>query len=183
VNNGVLDRVIGGWSISGITRWQQGRVFRLVSGRNTLNQRPAGVVLNGITADQLQDMIKVQAGPSGSTVLFLDPTLIGSDGRANPQYLAPPTTPGDLGNYVFLHGPSTLLTDLALLKDIDLKNGMRFSFWVEALNAFNSANFLVGSSLTANAPGPDVNITSTTFGQTSIVGAPRNVQLRVRLSF
>lgn len=182
-NNGALDRLIGGWSISGITRWQQGRVFRLVSGRNTLNQRPAGVVLNGISAEQLQDMIKVQAGPSGSTVLFVDPTLIGSDGRANPQYLSPPTTPGDLGSYVFLHGPSTLLTDLALLKDIDLKNGMRVSFWVEALNAFNSANFLVGSTLTNNAPGPDVNITSTTFGQTSIVGTPRNVQLRLRLSF
>jgi hypothetical protein len=177
-NNGVIDRVIGGWSISGITRWQQGRVFRLVSGRNTLNQRAAGVVLNGVSVEELQKMIDVQAGPSASSVLFFDPKLIGADGRANPQYLTPPTIPGDLGSYVFLHGPSTLLTDLALLKDIDLKSGARLSFWVEALNAFNSANFLVG-----NGVGPDVNITSTTFGQTTVAGAPRNVQLRVRLSF
>jgi hypothetical protein len=176
--NGILNRVIGGWSISGITRWQQGRTFRLVSNRWTLNQRTAGVVLNGITQKELQKLIAVRPGTSGSTVLFGDQQLIGPDGRANPQFLQPPTTAGDLGEYVFLRGPSTFLTDLALLKDVDFTGGVRMSIWIEALNALNTANFLVG-----NAPGPDVDINSTTFGQTMFVGSPRNVQIRVKLSF
>jgi hypothetical protein len=176
--NGILNRVIGGWSISGITRWQQGRTFRLVSNRWTLNQRTAGVVLNGITQSGLQKLISTQPGPSGSTVFFVDQQLIGPDGRANPEFLRSPTNPGELGEYVFLRGPSTFLTDLALLKDIDFAGGVRMSIWVEALNAFNNANFLVG-----NGPGPDIDINSTTFGQTNVVGAPRNMQIRVKLSF
>ncbi len=176
--NGVVQRVIGGWSISGITRWQQGRTFRLVSNRLTLNQRTAGVVLNGITAKELQKMISVRPGASGSTVFFVKQQLIGPDGRANPEFLQSPATPGDLGEYVFLRGPATFLTDLALLKDIDFTGGVRMSIWIEALNALNNTNFLVGGP-----PGPDVDINSTTFGQTTVVGAPRNVQIRVKLSF
>jgi hypothetical protein len=176
--NGILKRVIGGWSISGITRWQQGRTFRLVSNRWTLNQRTAGVVLNGITEKDLQKLISVRPGTSGSTVFFFDQRLIGPDGRASPQFLQSPTNAGDLGEYVFLRGPSTFLTDLALLKDIDFTGGVRMSIWIEALNALNNANFLVGQF-----PGPDVDINSTTFGQTNVAGAPRNVQIRVKVSF
>jgi hypothetical protein len=176
--NGLIDRIVGGWAISGITRWQQGRVFRLVSGRTTLNQRAAGVVLNGVSREDLQKLVSTRAGANASTVFFFDSKLIGADGRANPDYLQAPTTPGDPGDYLFLHGPSTLLTDLALLKDIDLKNGTRVSIWIQALNAFNHANFLVGTNVA-----PDVNITSTTFGQTGVAGAPRNIQLRLKFSF
>jgi len=176
--NGIINRIIGGWSVSGITRWQQGRVFRLISNRQTLNQRTAGVVLNGITQKELQELVGVRQGPSGSTVFFLDQQLIGPDGRANPNFVGSPTTPGDLGQYVFLRGPATFLTDLALLKDIDVSGGVHMSVWIEALNAFNNANFLVG-----NGPAPDVDINNTTFGQTSVVGAPRNVQVRVKLRF
>jgi hypothetical protein len=169
----------GTWELPfGITRWQQGRTFRLVSNRLTLNQRTAGVVLNGITPRELQEMISVRPGASGSTVFFVNQQLIGPDGRANPQFLQSPTAAGDLGEYVFLRGPSTFLTDLALLKDIDTAGGVGLSIWIEALNALNNANFLVG-----NGPGPDVDINSTTFGQTNVVGAPRNVQIRVKLSF
>ncbi len=38
--------------------WQSGRPFKLTSGRNTFNQRDSGVVLNGITRDDLQKMIE-----------------------------------------------------------------------------------------------------------------------------
>ena len=47
---------------------QTGRPFLLQSGRQTLNQNDAGVILNGITVDELQDMVKVRPGPSGQRV-------------------------------------------------------------------------------------------------------------------
>jgi hypothetical protein len=60
----------------------------------------------------------------------------------------------------------------------------RFSLNLEALflNAFNHPNYLIGN---ANAEfGSDVNITSTTFGQSTVTAAgPRNVQLRVQINF
>jgi hypothetical protein len=177
--NGLVDRVIGGWSVSGITRWQSGRPFRLTSGRNTFNQRDSGVVLNGITQKELQKMITFRSTGNG-LVFWADPKLIGADGRANPEILGSPTTPGELGSFIYLYGPQTMLTDLALHKNVPLQGSMNLSIWVEALNAFNHANFIVGPN--GNAA-PEISINSTTFGQTTVVGAPRNVQIRVKLSF
>jgi hypothetical protein len=177
--SGILDRVIGGWSFSGIMRWQSGRPFRLTSGRNTFNQRDSGVVLNGITRDDLQKMIEFRATDNG-LMYFVAPELIGSDGRANPQYIQSPTTPGELGSFIYLQSPQTMLTDLAVHKNVPLKGNAKLSIWVEALNAFNHANFLIGPGVAA---GPEININATNFGQTTVVGNPRNVQIRAKLSF
>ena len=64
-----------------------GRPFLLTSGRQTLNQQDAGVVLNGITVEELQKMVNVRPGPNGN-VFYVDESLIGADGRANPAFLA-----------------------------------------------------------------------------------------------
>jgi hypothetical protein len=177
--NGILDRVIGGWALSGITRWQSGRPFRLVSNRFTFNQRDSGVVLNGITRDELQKMIEFRSTSDG-LMYFVAPELIGSDGRANPQFIQSPTTPGELGSYIYLQSPQTILTDLAVHKNVPLKGNAKLSIWVEALNAFNHANFLIGPS---TAAGPELDINATNFGQATVVGAPRNIQLRAKISF
>ena len=55
IDNALLDQILGGWSASGIVRIQTGRPFLLTSGRQTLNQQDAGVVLNGITVEELQN--------------------------------------------------------------------------------------------------------------------------------
>ena len=54
IDNALLDQILGGWSASGVVRIQTGRPFLLTSGRQTLNQEDAGVVLNGITVEELQ---------------------------------------------------------------------------------------------------------------------------------
>ncbi|MBI4476356.1 MAG: carboxypeptidase regulatory-like domain-containing protein, partial [Acidobacteria bacterium] len=46
IDNAVVDQILGGWSVSGIVRIQTGRPFLLTSGRWTVNQNDAGVVLN-----------------------------------------------------------------------------------------------------------------------------------------
>jgi hypothetical protein len=65
-------------------------------------------------------------------------------------------------------------------KNVALKGNAKLSIWIEALNAFNHANFLIGPGVAA---GPEININATNFGQTTVVGNPRNVQIRAKLSF
>ncbi|GBC83196.1 hypothetical protein HRbin10_02337 [bacterium HR10] len=173
----VVDKIIGGWTLSGIVRWQSGRVFRLSSGRFTVNQNDSGVILNGLMTKDLQKMLTVRPGPN-ATVFFVDPKLIGPDGRANPEILAPPTTPGVFGQFIYLYGPSLFLPDLALSKEIPLTERVRFDLWVTALNAFNHPSFEVGSVAGS------VSIMSTTFGQTTATATgPREIQIRLKLSF
>jgi len=178
ISNAVLDQIAGGWTVSGILRLQSGRPFLLTSGRATFNQFDAGVVLKGITVKELQKMVKVRPGPSGN-VYFFDQQLIGPDGRANPQYLDSPTTPGERGQIVYLYGPGLFNVDLGLAKRFDTGRGTSFSFEALFLNAFNTVNRVVGGT-----GGASVSINSTTFGQTSgTAGGPRNIQLRVQFNF
>ncbi len=175
--NAIADKIIGGWTLSWILRWQSGRVFRLSSDRFTVNQRDAGVILNGLTAKELQKMLTVRPGPN-ATVFFVDPKLIGPDGRANPEILAPPMTPGVFGQFIYLYGPSLFLPDLSLSKEIPLTERVKFDLWVTALNAFNHPSFEVGGVAGS------VSILSTTFGQTTATATgPREIQIRLKLSF
>jgi hypothetical protein len=176
-SNGLVNRVIGGWVLGSIIRVQSGRPFKLVSNRDTVNQYDAGVVLNGITASQLQDMITVRPGPNRN-IAFVSPALIGSDGRANGQYISPATAPGQFGQFVYLYGPKYVQTDVSVIKDVPLREPVRMRLAVEMLNAFNHPVFQAGGDAAR------INITSTTFGQTtSAAVGPRNIQLRAEISF
>jgi len=187
--------VLGGWTVGGIFRIQSGLPFKLSSGRMTVNQSDAGVILNGVTASDLQKMVGVFKG-SGPDVFFLDPKLAGSDGRANSSFLAPPTTPGALGAFVYLYGPRFVTTDLSLAKAMPIiKEKLRMELRAEMVNAFNHPIFEVptGGTFVVNP----INITATNFGRTTttVVGSTaggtggtagtgaRQVQFRVRFTF
>src|SRR6202035_2215136 len=102
--NRIVKRVVGGWTIGGIVRVQSGRPFKLVSNRDTVNQYDSGVVLNGLTTNQLQSMLAIGSGPNHN-ISFVSPSLVGTDGRANTAYLTPASTPGAFGQFIFLYGP------------------------------------------------------------------------------
>jgi hypothetical protein len=183
VNNAVLDGVIGGWTVGAIFRMQSGLPFKLSSGRLTVNQSDAGVVLSGTTtASDLQKLVGVFKG-SGPDVFFLDPKLTGSDGRANNSFLAPPTTPGAFGSFVYLHGPRFVTTDLSLTKIAPIiKEKLQMEFRAEMVNAFNHPIFEVPTGGTFGVT--PVSITATNFGRTTTATTvPRQVQFRVRFTF
>jgi Carboxypeptidase regulatory-like domain len=177
IDNAVLDQILGGWALSSIIRLQTGRPFLLTSGRSTVNQNDAGVVLNGITVQELQKMVNVRPGPNGNVYVF-DERLIGADGRAA-QYLAPPTTPGELGQFVYLYGPGLMGADLAVAKTFRTGHGTTFNFEALMINALNRRNLVVGAT-----GGATLSIDSTTFGQTTTaaIGA-RQVQFRLQVGF
>ena len=138
-------------------------------------------MLNGITVDDLQKMVKLGPGPNG-TKLFVDPALIGADGRANPQFLQSPTTAGVLGQRVFLYGPGFWNVDFGLSKRFNAPGNVYFNFEALFLDILNHTPFLVGPG--SSDSGFNVSINSTTFGQTtSTAGGPRNIQLRMVLGF
>ncbi len=178
IENSVLNHIIGGWALNGVARIQSGRPFLLTSGRLTVNQRDSGVVLNGITVDDLQKMVKVRKGPNGS-VFFFDEKLIGSDGRANPAFLSAPTNPGEFGQFVYLDGPGLWNVDLGLAKQFEITSTQRINFDVLFINLFNRRNTTVGGD-----GGAVHSITGTTFGQsTGTALNPRNIQLRLQYTW
>jgi hypothetical protein len=175
-NNALLDEVLGGWAASGIVRIQTGRPFLLTSARQTFNQQDAGVILNGITVDELQKLVKVSPGVNGN-VLYFDPKVIGADGRANPAYIAPPTTPGELGQFVYLYGPGLWTADLGVRKRFTTGGGTSFDFETLFINAFNHRNTVVGGT-----GGATLSTDSTTFGQATATAINQR-QVQFRLGF
>jgi hypothetical protein len=178
INNSILEQILGGWSTSTIVRVQTGRPFLLESGRFTLNQEDAGVILNGISVKELQKMVKVTPAPNGF-VYYLDQKLIGPDGRANPAYITYPTQPGQQGQYVYLYGPKMVTVDLGLNKTFRFAGDRTFNFEGLFINAFNHRNTVVG-----NTNGATVSIDSTTFGQTTGTSTgSREIQFRLGINF
>jgi filamentous hemagglutinin family protein len=182
VENSLLNAIVGGWTVGAIARLQSGLPFKLSSGRLTFNQQDAGVVLNGVTASELQKLVGVFK-TTGPDVFFVDPTLVGSGGQANSSFLLAPTTSGQFGAFVYLYGPKYVTADLSLAKAMPLiKERLRMEFRTEMVNAFNHPIFEVPTGGTfAVAP---VSITATNFGRTTTTTTlPRQVQFRVRFIF
>lgn len=176
ISNGVLNRVLGGWQIAGIWTLTSGHVGKLTSGEHTVNVNSgtdSGVVFNGLSLSQLSSELNTFSnGPNGTTLYSAARSLIGPTGRANTQYLALPSTPGQFGQYLYVYGPKFFSADMSLNKDIPIKDRARFSIQAEFLNFMNHPVFSAGS----------YNINSTSFGQTSTVAVnPRVVQLRANL--
>lgn len=183
VSNKILRGAIGGWEITGQTRLQSGSPSLLRSGRQTFNTASAqssaadaGVILHGITAQQLNDMVSIRKTGNG-LVYFLPQALIDNSlaafelgGKAltdldpSKPYIGPPTTAGVLGDRIYLYGPWQTKVDFGIVKKFALGEKRRLEFRATALNAFNDVNFLLGSA------GNDVNtltLNSAQFGQTT----------------
>jgi hypothetical protein len=180
--------VIEGWNLLGVVRLQSGRVFRLTSGRFTVNGSDSGVILRGITVKQLQERIKVRKVQGASDIFFVPADLIGSDGRSNRAVLDVPTTPGEFGSFIHLYGPRFIKPDLTLSKKTRITERVNVDFWAEFFNAFNYQNFLIGGP---NAAAVTHNIDGTTFGRTTDFfndlgnqdPGPRMIQFRLRINF
>jgi hypothetical protein len=116
-------------------------------------------------------------------VYFFNPQLIGTDGRSSPSYLAPASTPGDFGSFIYLYGPSFISADLSIAKQMPvIGERLRMEIRAEMVNAFNHPIFQVptGGTFGINP----ISVTSTTFGRaTATTTLPRQVQLRVRFVF
>jgi hypothetical protein len=174
-SGGMLDRIAGGWTVSGIHRLHSGASYRLTGNRNTFNSvSDSGVILNGISVPELQDRMRsFRPGPN-LNAYSTDPSLTVAGGRANPDYLRVPATPGEFGALFTLYGTPLVINDMALEKIVPIKERLKFAFQIEASNVFNHPVLNVGTA----------NIDATNFGQTTsaLVGAG-SLQIRARVDW
>lgn len=153
--NGVLDKVVGGWTVGTILTFQTGTPFLLQGGDLTYNDYgDGGILLNGVTPGQLQSSIGVyhikdpQTGQLTPNVSFINPKYLASPtgGGANSAYISANTVPGSIGQRVWLYGPHFINDDLSITKRFPIRESIRFIFQVEMLNAFNHPNFQPGAA-------------------------------------
>jgi hypothetical protein len=172
-SNQLVNKVVGNWQIGGVTRIQSGPATSITSGRATVNQNDAGVVLHNITRQQLQGLVKIRKEPNGivywlpqniidnTVAAFASPT--GTPADPNAPWIGPPLTAGVLGDRLVLFGPWTARFDFNIVKRIPIGERFNLEGRVSFLNAFNRANFYIGD---ADSTIRSASAGSSTFGQT-----------------
>ena len=163
-HNGFVNELIGGWAFNSINKWQSGRVDLLTSGLGgTFNGNDGGVILAGMSRNQLQGQLSVIKGPG--TVFYTPTSLLdpAGTGTANPAILLPCNTAGKFCNKIFVYGPQFFRADWSLVKDSPITERTSFELRFDLLNAFNNVDFYYGGSASAVATATPVS--STSFGQ------------------
>lgn len=184
--SGAVDKVVGGWSVGTITTYRTGYPFRLLGGYNTFNNiADGGVILNGVTAKQLQDAIGVYKRPGQTFVELIDPKYRTAGVGANTAYITANTTPGTIAPVIWLHGPGAFFSDFSLTKDTPITERYRFIFQAQFLNAFNHPVF--GNLTTTPNTAPfginSRNSSWATVTTTPVGTSPRAIELRAKISF
>jgi len=194
----VVDKIVGGWTVSSIVTVQSGAPFRLTSGYWSVAQGgDSGVVLNGISRKDLQDAVGVYR-PSSYTgvqdfLQILDPMYLSGvrgEGGSNKQYILPSIEPGAQGAIVNLYGPRQTFVDMAVSKNVAITERVRLKIQANFINAFNHPVFgntpggtmsVVGSGfgVVTGTVGPNTVGTQTVSGGTSA----RQIQIRGQIQF
>lgn len=208
-----LDRLIGGWQVTSILRFDSEAPFSITDPRGTLNRagRSGRQTANtNLTKDQVRALVGTFRTPCG--VYFINPSVINLDLAQCQQGLVRPrlagttagvaslgfdqptfpgqvffnVAPGQRGNMEpnFMHLPWKFNWDASIIKNIRITEGLRFQLRAEFFNVLNRSNFAFTA---AAAQFTQANINATTFGRllgTSPAGSPaRVVQFAGRLEF
>ena len=178
MNSTILNNIVGGWNVGGIFTFHSGIPFWLQGGQSTFNDEDGGVVLTGVSRSQVQHNIGVfpTSNPS-APVFWYNPAQVSASGLNGVQ---PESTPGAIGNLLFLYGPKFIQTDLALTKDIPVYEQVHFLLKANFLNAFNHPNWSVGSN---GAPGFIAFANNLTEPSAILANSPRTIQFLMQLSF
>jgi hypothetical protein len=157
-----IERVLGGWTVSGIVAMQSGRPFTVALLPEQDNSNTGRSSL-GFGAN---DRPNVSGNPTldnpGPTQWF----------NAAAFSLPPYGSFGNAGRNI-LEGPGYQNVNLALLKQVPLSSHARLQLRAEVFNLLNRANFDL----------PDNFFGSPTFGQILSAQSPRHIQFGARVSF
>lgn len=181
-HNDLLDRLVGGWTLGGRETIASGSPFLLNGGRNTVNNlSQSGVAfLGGFTAEQLQRALSTVGGSFSNTALIADVASIATinqaarTSQANPSLYSPASTPGQFAGFVYLRNNNLYILDMSINKEIRIRENLRMTLRLVALNFLNHPFFDVGNS----------SPTSTTFGQiTGATNSTRTMQFRASIDW
>lgn len=169
-----MDRIVGGWGVSGIWTWRTGFAFGTTTGSFPISNFYGDVagypaVLTGSTSALSSNIHNV----GGTLQYFANPT----------NALAAFSNPlgGQAGSRNDLRGPHFWNIDAAVLKDIKMpwSEKQNIQFRAEAFNLFNHENFAVPNT---NINGSTFGVLTTTQGAYNGAGA-RQMQIALRYEF
>jgi hypothetical protein len=185
LSGGKLEKLLTGWSTSGILSFQSGTPFSILAPRGTLNRAARSsleTAASTLTFKQLDDLIGLRMTSTGP--VWADPSMKGPDGRAVGTDGAPPFSgqvlfnpaPGTIGTQQRrqFSGPWNFSFDFGLRKRTVITERHSLEFFVEATNVLNHPSFFVGDEQVANTS-PQFNINSASFGNISQVLFPARV--------
>jgi len=166
--NGVTNRLVSGWEIDTITRWQTGQPINIYSGLGgsggTFNNSDSGVVLNGITNNQLQSMLGVNKTEVAGAVYYFPKTLLDANQQfPNLGVISNCASPGVLCQKLFVYGPQFFDMNLSLVKITKITERVNVEIRMEALNALNHANFYYACGVSTTPC--SISLQSSTFGK------------------
>ena len=161
-NNGTLSTILADWELQGIVTLQSGRPFTVALLPEVDNSNTGRSTLGFGANDR--------------------PNLVGNPALENPSperwfntsaFTVPPFGSfGDAGRNI-LEGPDFQNVNLALTKDISVREGVTLQLRAETFNLFNRTNFNL----------PDAFVGSPTFGQIVSAESPRRCQFGIKLIF
>ena len=158
---GVVNGILGGWQVSGITSFQSGFPFSVLSNQDysntgTLTRRPDRTC-NGEGQKNVDNWFDA----SCFTVASLAEDLA----SGHPRF-------GNAGRNV-LTGPPLNNWDLALLKNFQIRERFKLQFRSEFFNTFNHPYFSA----------PETRVGNPNIGKISSASEPRDIQFGLKLSF
>ncbi|HXF05304.1 MAG TPA: TonB-dependent receptor [Blastocatellia bacterium] len=165
---GVVNHILGGWTVTGIFISQSGEPFTINSGIRTVhNTKQSRAELRGpLPKAKLQSVAGIR-GPVVFQVTDLDPNTNCRQIVGTQSFLCIPA-PGESGmgrNTII--GPGFWNFDFGLIKRITLTERVNLQFRAEFFNAFNHPNFENPRNASSGSP----TLTSSLFGQTCCVTA------------
>jgi len=180
--NGIASRVLGNWTVGSILTFQSGAAQQIYGGNATYNDyADGGITLTGVTRRQLQKAVGVHRVPGTTYATLLDSKYLNSTsgGAANTKYISANTTPGTIGDVLFLYGPHAFYHDLSLSKVFPIREKINFKLQSEFLNVWNHPVF--GS--TPSSFGNGSNVQSSSFAIGSVTNNPRWIEIRANVEF
>jgi hypothetical protein len=127
--------MLKGWQWSGLTIFDTGIPFTVINNGGSVSILDNAGVANGVGAGSYPDLCGNPNGPipaGGTNALSFGPLLLNPGAFCAPRGL----TFGDAGRNS-LRNPSRLNFDMALLKNIPLRESVNLQFRAEAFNIFN----------------------------------------------
>ncbi len=157
-SRGVAGRVAGGWQLSGITQFQSGNPWSVLVAAD-----PANVGNGGQRADLVGNPFPSGFTPGGPRRLRFEPAAFAIPARGRF---------GNSGRNIIRDAP-TNNWDLNIVKDFQAGERARFEFRCELFNVWNHTQFNQFDNTVNNA----------TFGTWRSAGAPRIIQLGLKLIY
>jgi hypothetical protein len=158
----VVDYVLGGWQINGITTLQTGNVFTPIVANPRTNAGPGGQ----IRPDRIGSGELPESEQSINKWFDKAAFLPQGTGGTDPYHF------GNSGRNI-LRGPKLVNFDFSLFKEIPFTERVRLEFRSEFFNIFNTPAFNL----------PDRSVDTPLGGVISSARAPRQIQLALKLKF